>query len=80
MKTLTLEFPDNIDFDDKDIRMIVAIHLFERGKLSLGQAAKLANYSKRVFMELLNDYNVSVINYSPIELEQDLEKAKNYNQ
>ena len=68
-----------VDFDDKEARMILASKLYEKGKLSLGQAAELAGYSKQVFMELLADYGVSIFNYSPDALEQDIKNAKDYN-
>ena len=68
-----------VDLDDKEARMILASKLYEKGKLSLGQAAELAGYSKQVFMELLADYAVSIFNYSPDALEQDIKNAKDYN-
>ena len=79
MKTLTINLPEMVDLDDKEARMILASKLYEKGKLSLGQAAELAGYSKQVFMELLADYGVSIFNYSPDALEQDIKNAKDYN-
>ncbi len=58
--------------------MVFASKLYEMGKLSLGQAAELAGYSKRTFMELLANYGVSIFNYSPDELDQDLKNAQRY--
>lgn len=78
MKTLTINIPDTADIDDKEAKMLLASRLFEKGKLTLGQAAELAGYSKRTFMELLADYDVSLINYSPEELDEDIENAQNY--
>jgi predicted HTH domain antitoxin len=46
--------------------------LFETGKLSLGQAASLAGYSKSTFIELLGKQGIPVIDYPPEELEQEL--------
>ncbi|MBN1903124.1 UPF0175 family protein, partial [Candidatus Sumerlaeota bacterium] len=43
----------------------------ETGKLSLGQAAKLAGYSKRAFMELLGKYNIPVFNYPAEDLKEE---------
>ena len=45
--------------------------LFETGQLTLGQAAALAGYSKRAFMELLGKRGVEVFNYPPEELEAE---------
>ena len=49
MKTLTLELPDSVDV--LDVKMQLAAHLFEKGVLSSGQAAKLVGISKREFLE-----------------------------
>lgn len=76
MKTLTLEIPDNLD--EHEAKTLFAAKLYEKGALSLGQAAELAGYSKRTFMELLGNYEVSVFGYSEIELEKDIKDAQNY--
>ena len=78
MKKLTLEIPDNLDLDDKEAAMLIAGKLYEQGRLSLGQAASLAGYSKRTFMELLGNYNISVFNYPVEELDNDLKNARKY--
>ena len=57
---------------------MLATKLYEKGKLSLGQAAELAGFSKRAFVEVLGNYDVSVFNYSTDDLERDVENAKNY--
>ncbi len=76
MKTLTIQIPNSADVDDKEAKMSLASKLYERGKLTLGQAAELAGYSKETFMKKLSEYNVSLINYSADELEKDIENAR----
>jgi predicted HTH domain antitoxin len=78
MKTITLQIPDNVPLDEQEARMLLAAKLYEKGTLSLGQAAELAGYSKRTFMELLGKYNVSIFNYPAEELENDIRNAKDY--
>ncbi len=78
MKTLTINIPSTANIDDKEARMSLASKLYERGKLTLGQAAELAGYSKETFMELLGEYNVAFINYPADELDQDAENAQRY--
>jgi predicted HTH domain antitoxin len=78
MTTLTLNLPKTVKFDERELILILASKLYERGKLSLGQAADLAGLSKRAFMEILGEYGVSVFNYSADELVTDLENAKDY--
>ncbi len=58
MRTISLKIPDTVELDDRDIAMIVASSLYEKGKLTLGQAAELAWLSKRTFVELLGKYDV----------------------
>ena len=58
---------------------MLAANLYESGKLTLGQAAELAGYSKHIFITLLADYNVSYFNINEQELELELEHAKGYN-
>jgi predicted HTH domain antitoxin len=79
MKTLMINLPDTVDFDDKDALMTIAARLYEKGKLSLGQAAELVGLSKRAFMELLGTYGVSVFNYPSSDLDRDVDNAKSYN-
>jgi predicted HTH domain antitoxin len=78
MKTLTIEIPDSLNLDEKEAKTFLAAKLYEKGSLSLGQAADMAGYTKRQFMELLSKYDVSIFNYSESELENDILNARNY--
>ena len=78
MRTLTIQLPATVDLDDKEAKMALASKLYELGKLSLGQAAELAGYSKETFMELLADYGVSLFNYPAEELEEDINNARRH--
>lgn len=75
MKTLTINIPDTLDFDNRELAMILASRLYEQGKLSLGQAAAMANLSKRTFAELLGQYNVSLFNYPASDISRDVANA-----
>lgn len=76
MKTVTLQLPDSLD--EKEAKNLFAAKLYESGDLTLGQAAELAGHSKRVFMEMLGKYNVSIFQLSPQELESDISNAQHY--
>lgn len=78
MKSITLSIPDMVDIDEKDAKGMLAARFYEQGKLTLGQAAEIAGYSKRVFMEILGNYGVSVFSDSEEELDNDILNAKNY--
>ncbi|MEO1213548.1 MAG: UPF0175 family protein [Bacteroidota bacterium] len=75
MRQITLNIPDFVNLDDKDITMILASKLYEGGKLSLGQAAELVGISKRSFAELLGKYGVSLFNYPASDLSRDVNNA-----
>lgn len=70
MNELKVELPANISLDEA--QLLLAVKLFETGKLSIGQAAKLAGYSKRTFIELLGKMGVPVINYPAEDLEREI--------
>jgi len=75
MRTIKLRIPDDIEMKDFDFSMIIASKLYEDGKLSAGQAAKIAGLSKRTFIELLGKYGVSVFSNSLSDLESDIANA-----
>ena len=72
---MTLQMPDNLEVDNKQLAMLLASKLYEMGKLSLGQAAEVAGISKRAFSELLGSYNVSIFNYPPSDISNDVANA-----
>ncbi len=78
MKTIELHIPDTLELNDREAKMLLASRLYEKGKLTLGQAAELVGLSKRTFMELLGDYDVSVFNDSVSELDNDIKNAHDY--
>ena len=75
MQTLQITLPDFIATDTREIMFVIASGLYEKGKLSLGQAAEVACVSKRTFMELLGNYDVSVFNYPSQEIAEDFKNA-----
>jgi hypothetical protein len=62
MTNLYLELPSEIS--PEDAKVLLAIKLWETERLSLGQAAVVAGYSKRAFIEILGKYGVPVFNYT----------------
>lgn len=70
MNLLTVELPLNVSPEEATFMM--SAKLFETGKLSLGQAAKLAGYSKRTYIELISKIGVAVVNYPADDLEQEM--------
>lgn len=75
MRILTLNLPNALAVEDRDLVMLLASQLYEQGKLSLGQAAETSGLSKRTFAELLGRYNVSIFNYPASDLAHDIANA-----
>lgn len=71
MSTLEVDLPPNLS--DDEAKLFLAVKLYEVGKASLGQAARLAGFSKRAFIEVLGRYKVPVFDYSPEELRRELD-------
>ena len=67
---LKVELPPEVSVEEA--RLLLMAKLFETGRLSLGQAAQAAGYSKRTFMELLGRMGVPVFDHPPEELEQEV--------
>ena len=75
MQTLQIQLPEFINIEAQEIQLLLASRLYEKGLLSVGQAAQMAGFSKRAFMELLGHYQVSVLNYSAEDITEDFENA-----
>ena len=58
------------------VKVWLATKMFEEGKLSLGQAAEFAGYSKTTFSEILGKNKVSIFNYPVEELKEDVENIE----
>lgn len=69
MSELKVELPAEVPVEEA--RLLLMVKLFETGRLSLGQAAKSAGYSKRAFIELLGKLDVPVFDYSAKELRRE---------
>ncbi len=67
---LKLDLPANLS--KEEVQTLLAIKLYETERLSLGQAAKVAGYSKRAFIEILGRHQVPIFNYSPEDLCEEL--------
>lgn len=84
MHTLTIEYPPEVlwalqqepqEFET-DARLLLAVKLYETGRLSSGMAARLAGMPRSAFIFLLGRYGLSPFGQAPIELEDDLANAR----
>ena len=60
---------------EREARLAMAVKLFETGKLTSGQAARLAAIPRVDFLYELGRFGVSPIQMEPDELEEDVNSA-----
>jgi predicted HTH domain antitoxin len=83
MSQLILDVPDesllSLHLSDEaaaaEIRLAVAVKLYELGRLSSGTAARLAGIPRVLFLSKLADYGVDTFNLSEDELERQTSLA-----
>jgi predicted HTH domain antitoxin len=73
MATTELKIDLPASLSQEEAKLLLAVKLFELGKVTLGQAAKMAELSKRTFMEILGRYRVPVFNYGAEELSAEVD-------
>ncbi len=79
MKTVQLELPEELlqatRMTPEALRLELAIHLFEQGRLSLGKAAELANVPVWQFQQTLAGRGIPM-HYDVRAYEEDLETLR----
>ena len=80
---LTIPYPDelllalneNHEEFETEARLLLAVKLYEMGRVSTGMAARLAGMGRVEFMFALHRFGLSPIGVDASELEQDLANA-----
>jgi predicted HTH domain antitoxin len=67
-----LEVPLPPFIEKEEARLMLAVKLFEMGRLSLGQAARVAAMTKRSFLDALARIGVPLTNYPASELAEEI--------
>ena len=77
MQTIPIDvsIPDAVRVSGQELKLLLALKLYETEKLSLGQAAQAAGLSKRTFIEIMGQYGVSLFDMSADELQKDITNA-----
>ena len=84
MNTLNIKYPSEIlwalqqepkEFE-REARLLLAVKLYESGKLTTGLAAKLANVPRVTFIHLLGQYGLSPFGETTKEIAKDLKHAR----
>ena len=85
-KTLTIDYSDEVllafgcspEQFSEEAKLLVAVKLYELGRLSSGAAAKLADIPKPLFLMKLADYGVDAFHLTEEDLQQDLASARRH--
>ncbi len=62
---------------EKELLMLLAVKLYEKGAISLGKAAEMCGMNSRAFLALLAREEMC-LNYDEAELEQDLKNRESF--
>jgi len=73
--TMTLELPDQLHLDPDQVRVELAVALFQQERLSFGQARRLAGLSVWGFHQALGARHIS-LHYDVEELAADVATSK----
>jgi predicted HTH domain antitoxin len=84
INTLTIEYASEIlwalqqepEEFEADARLLLALRLYETGRLSTGMAATLAGVPRSAFLFLMSYHGLSPFGQSPDEMEDDLANAR----
>jgi len=80
---LTIPYPDDLllslkvspEYFETEARLLLAIKLYEMGRVTTGTAAQIAGMDRVVFIFNLEKFGLSPISVTPDELEGDLANA-----
>ena len=62
----------------EEAKVLIAVKLYEMGRLSTGAAAALAGVPKSLFLTKLADYGVNTFDLSEEELQRDVANARRH--
>ncbi len=71
---MSINIPE-LNIKEDEIRLLLAIKLFEEGLVSLGKASEVSGYSEKTFAEILLHKGISPIKYSDLDLKKETENA-----
>lgn len=71
---ISLDLPE-INIKEEELKLLLAMKLFEEGAVSLGKAAETAGYSEKAFAEVLIRRGVPPIKYSKLDLDKEVRNA-----
>ena len=85
-RSLTIDYGDDVllalgltpeEFRE-EAKILIAVKLYEMGRLSTGAAAGFANVPKPLFLNKLSDYGIYAFDLSGEEIQRDLAGARRH--
>ena len=85
-KTLTVDYGDNVllalglseDQFGEEAKILLAVKLYELGRLSSGAASALAGIPKPLFLVKVGDYGTDTFRLTEAELQRDVTCARRH--
>ena len=71
---VVLDLPD-VKIKKEELKILLAIKLFEEGIVSLENAAEIVGYSEQTFSEILLKKGISPIKYENLNLKEEFVNA-----
>lgn len=71
---MTVSLPE-LNIKEDELKLLLAIKLFEDGVVSLGKASEIADYSEKAFAEVLVHKGIAPIKYEKLDLNKELRNA-----
>ncbi len=71
---ISVEIPE-LNIKEDEIKLLLAVKLFEEGLVSLGKASEISSYSERTFAELLLRKGIAPLKYFDLDIKKEIENA-----
>ncbi len=71
---ISVKIPE-LNIKEDEIKLLLAVKLFEEGLVSLGKAAEVSEYSEKAFIEILLHKGIPPIKYSGFDLQKEIDNA-----
>lgn len=71
---ISVEIPE-LNIKEDEIKLLLAVKLFEEGLVSLGKASEVSGYTEKTFTEILLRKGISPLKYSDLDIKKEIENA-----
>ena len=71
---ISVDIP-GLNIKEDEIKLLLAVKLFEEELVSLGKASEISGYSEKAFAEILLHKGISPLKYDDIDIKKELGNA-----